>query len=122
MLVTLVGMTTAATYAPKSFTSKPFMGRSLEGVRDMGSVHTRSERLPPMPSPARNSPLPEDRSLQHDRSFPVCGQSKAPKRALEEGVRMEREERRMERERLQPPASQRLNSALRSLLTTASLS
>ncbi len=26
MLVTLVGMTTAATYAPKSFTSKPFMG------------------------------------------------------------------------------------------------
>ena len=26
MLVTLVGMTTAATYAPKTFTSKPFMG------------------------------------------------------------------------------------------------
>ncbi len=26
MLVTLVGMTTAATYAPKSYTSKPFMG------------------------------------------------------------------------------------------------
>jgi hypothetical protein len=26
VLVTLVGMTTAATYAPKTFTSKPFMG------------------------------------------------------------------------------------------------
>lgn len=26
MLVTMVGMTTAATYAPKTFTSKPFMG------------------------------------------------------------------------------------------------
>jgi len=26
MLVTLVGVTTAATYAPKTFTSKPFMG------------------------------------------------------------------------------------------------
>jgi hypothetical protein len=26
MLVTVVGMTTAATYAPKTYTSKPFMG------------------------------------------------------------------------------------------------
>lgn len=60
MLVTLVGMTTAATFAPKTFTSKPFMGvkantGTVTATVDAGKITLKVSddfQIPDTPAPS----------------------------------------------------------------------
>jgi len=60
LLVTLVGMTTAATYAPKTWTSKPFMGAkantgTVSATVDMGKITLKVSDdfvIPDTPAPS----------------------------------------------------------------------
>lgn len=60
LLVTVVGMTTAATYAPKSYTSKPFMGvkantGTVSATVDNGSITLKVSDdfvIPDTPAPS----------------------------------------------------------------------